>query len=32
MHQRAAELGGSCEVSGGPGTTVRAVLPTAAAS
>ncbi|MGY1738215.1 sensor histidine kinase [Geodermatophilus sp. SYSU D00684] len=30
MHQRAAELGGSCEVTGGPGTTVRAVLPTAA--
>ena len=27
MHQRAAELGGTCEVSGGPGTTVRAVLP-----
>ena len=28
MHQRAAELGGTCEVSGGRGTTVRAVLPT----
>jgi signal transduction histidine kinase len=28
MHQRAAELGGTCEVSGGPGTTVRATLPT----
>jgi two-component system, NarL family, sensor kinase len=31
MHQRAAELGGSCVVIGGPGTTVRAVLPTGAA-
>jgi signal transduction histidine kinase len=28
MHQRAAELGGTCEISGGPGTTVRATLPT----
>jgi signal transduction histidine kinase len=27
MHQRAAELGGSCEVVGGRGTTVRALLP-----
>lgn len=27
MHQRAAELGGTCEVTGGRGTTVRAVLP-----
>lgn len=27
MHQRAAELGGACEVTGGPGTTVRATLP-----
>ena len=31
MHQRAAELGGSCVVTGGRGTTVRAVLPTGAA-
>ncbi len=31
MHQRAAELGGSCTVTSGPGTTVRAVLPTGAA-
>jgi signal transduction histidine kinase len=30
MHQRAAELGGSCTVTGGPGTTVRAVLPAGA--
>ena len=28
MHQRAAELGGVCEVTGGSGTTVRATLPT----
>ncbi|MGY1753792.1 sensor histidine kinase [Blastococcus sp. SYSU D01042] len=28
MHQRAAELGGTCEVTGGSGTTVRATLPT----
>lgn len=31
MHQRAAELGGTCEVLGGSGTTVRATLPTGAA-
>ncbi|MGY1673330.1 histidine kinase [Geodermatophilus sp. SYSU D00710] len=31
MHQRAAELGGSCTVTSGPGTTVRAVLPAGAA-
>ncbi|PWW24972.1 histidine kinase/DNA gyrase B/HSP90-like ATPase [Geodermatophilus normandii] len=31
MHQRAAELGGTCTVSSGPGTTVRACLPTGAA-
>ncbi len=31
MHQRAAELGGNCTITSGPGTTVRAVLPTGAA-
>jgi signal transduction histidine kinase len=31
MHQRAAELGGTCEVVGGAGTTVRATLPTGTA-
>ncbi|NEM07137.1 hypothetical protein [Geodermatophilus normandii] len=31
MHQRAAELGGTCTVTGGPGTTVHACLPTGAA-
>ncbi len=31
MHQRAAELGGTCEVTSGSGTTVRALLPTGSA-
>jgi two-component system, NarL family, sensor kinase len=31
MHQRAAQLGGSCEVTSGSGTTVRATLPTGVA-
>jgi signal transduction histidine kinase len=31
MHQRAAELGGTCVVTGGSGTTVRATLPTGVA-
>jgi signal transduction histidine kinase len=31
MHQRAAELGGTCEVTSGSGTTVRATLPTGVA-
>lgn len=31
MHERAAELGGTCEVTSGSGTTVRATLPTGAA-